>query len=69
MVCGNTRILFNMLERMWINQPSTLQPLHEYNRLNVIADLKNMTVYPVRGSIISMQVPKGVLSKGWCKEI
>jgi len=54
-----------MLKRMWINQPSKLQILHKYNGLNVIADMDTLTVYPVKGDIISMMVPRNVLSEGW----
>jgi len=56
------------LERMWINQPSTLQSLHEHHGMNVLAckiaeDL--CIIYPVKGDVISMEVPCLCLSKGW----
>ena len=59
-----------MLKRYWIDQPSTLQPLHHMNGTNVIVDdseLQNVTctVAPVSGDTITMQVPRIVLSKGW----
>lgn len=63
-----------MLKRYWIDQPSTLQPLHHLDGTNVIVDdreLQNVTctVAPVSGDIITMQVPRIALSKGWTKRI
>lgn len=57
-----------MVERMWINQPSTLQPLHHLNGTNVLAyhEYDNTwRVYFLSGDIISMQVLSTCLSKGW----
>lgn len=56
-----------LMKRMWINQPSKLQPLHEYHGLNVLAaqDKNGVTIYPVTGDVISMVPPDGVLSEGW----
>ena len=53
------------LKRMWINQPSTLQPLHHLNGVNVLAN--GSTVYFLSGPIISMEVPTNPspLSHGW----
>ena len=56
------------LQRMWINQPSTLQPLHRLHGTNVLATPdagKVHIVYFLSGDVISQQVPPNVLSKGW----
>lgn len=56
------------MERMWINQPSTLQPLHKLNGVNVLAveeTDKIMRVYFLTGDTISQQVPRLCLSSGW----
>ena len=58
------------LKRMWINQPSTLQPLHSLNAVNVLAfapveDDEACKVYFLTGDIVSQMVPRGVLSAGW----
>lgn len=56
------------LKRMWVNQPSTLQPLHELHGTNVLAyeESENMTCsYFLHGHIISQQIPKICLSNGW----
>lgn len=58
-----------MMKRMWINQPSCLQPLHKLHGYNVIADMdsddRSATVYFTEGEIISMIIPKIWLSNGW----
>lgn len=61
--------------RAWINQPSTLQPLHDLHGVKVLADddcrlvdhadVKNTSVYFLSGPVVSMFVPDGTLSKGW----
>ena len=56
------------IERMWINQPSTLQPLHKYHGKKVLAAMTeeiSIRVYPCEGDIIEMTVPKWVLAIGW----
>lgn len=59
------------LERMWINQPSSLQPLHKLHGTNVIADLEEelhsnaITIYFLAGSVISQRCTKNCLSSGW----
>lgn len=52
---------------MWINQPSTLQLLHSLHGENVFAmrEGDNWRVYFLKGDVVSMIVPKNVLSKGW----
>jgi hypothetical protein len=57
-----------MMERMWINQPSTLQPLHHLNATNVLATHEydqTWRVYFLSGDVISMQVRRNCLSAGW----
>lgn len=54
--------------RCWINQPSTLQPLHEHHGTNVLAVpycADSHAVYFLDGNVISMVVPSEVLSEGW----
>lgn len=53
------------LKRMWINQPSTRQPLHHLHGVNVLAD--DTRVYFLSGPIISMETPRqpSPLSNGW----
>lgn len=53
------------MKRMWINQPSTLQPFHHLHRVNVLWDEKRETVYFLNGNIISAMLPREILSKGW----
>jgi hypothetical protein len=53
------------MKRMWINQPSTLQPFHRLHGTNVLLDEKNETIYFLSGNVISMMIPIETLSKGW----
>lgn len=56
------------MERMWINQPSTLQPLHHLHGTNVLAmgDINRVSrVWFLSGPVISQQVPSNALSRGW----
>ena len=62
----------NELQRMWINQPSKLQPLHHLHGRNVLAhheyDTEKMStwrVYFLEGDIVSSQVDGLWLSRGW----
>jgi hypothetical protein len=54
---------------MWINQPSTAQPLHRMHAFNVLAipfgERPVVTIYFLSGDAISMEVPKICLSSGW----
>ena len=55
------------LKRMWIDQPSTLQPLHSLHGTNVLAQPetdKVMRVYFLSGDVISQRVPNEALSPG-----
>lgn len=53
--------------RVWINQPSTLQEFHSLHGVRAIADYSKdrdfPTIYFTSGPLISMTVPKNVLSK------
>lgn len=59
--------------RMWINQPSTFQPLHHLHGTNVLATLtksdKVAQVYFLSGPVISQNVPKNTLSMGWINHV
>ncbi len=54
-----------MMKRMWINQPSTLQPLHRLHGVNVLLDMESDTIYFLSGETISMMPPLEALSEGW----
>jgi hypothetical protein len=62
-----------LMDRFWINQPSTLQPCHSMNGQLVIAPRasteEKVTVYFRTGEVISALVPRIVLSKGWPKHL
>lgn len=51
--------------RMWINQPSTLQPYHQYHGVNVLWDPKEEVAYFLYGNAIGMAIPRLPLSPGW----
>lgn len=54
--------------RMWINQPSTLQPLHAFNGMNVIAVHEyddTARIYWLSGDIESSLCSWSCLSEGW----
>lgn len=53
------------LLRKWINQPSTLQPLHELHGTNVLYDASEEVIYFLSGPVISQQIIPIVLSDGW----
>lgn len=58
----------NLPMRMWVNQPSTLQPHHHLSGTNVLAireDNDYYRVYFLSGATISMRMSKLSLSKGW----
>lgn len=55
-------------QRMWINQPSGLQPLHHLHGTRVLAHHEyddTWVVYFLEGDTISMQVLRLWLSEGW----
>lgn len=54
--------------RMWINQPSCLQPLHRLHGKNVYAVLEygsTYRIYTLAGCVTSMQADRLCLSEGW----
>ena len=59
------------LQRMWFNQPSTLQQFHKYHGTNVLVNMKStyhsnaVDIWFLSGSIISMRVTRNALSEGW----
>lgn len=56
------------MKRMWINQPSTSQPLHHLHGTNVLADFSKpapVRIYFLAGDIISQLAPDLTLSEGW----
>lgn len=56
------------VKRMWINQPSGLQPLHHLNGTNVLAVHEydsTYRVYFLSGNKISQQADSLWLSEGW----
>ena len=60
-------------QRMYINQPSTLQDFNEYHGRNVItvppilptSNVPHIRVYFTKGSLVSMIIPVGALARGW----
>ena len=59
-----------LLDRYWVNQPSTHQPAHRYHGLLVIAPYglppgNTVTVAPITGAAKTMQLPPSALSRGW----
>lgn len=55
-------------ERMWINQPSTLQPLYHLHGTNVLAipdTSQVMRIFFLSGDVVSQQAPNNTLSPGW----
>lgn len=60
--------LDNLPRRVWINQPSTLQPDHALDGMNVLAirDTDTMArIYFLSGPIESQQISYLALSEGW----
>jgi hypothetical protein len=58
----------NLPRRVWVNQPSTLQPLHEIDRtlgLAVYEDAGYSRLYFLSGPVISCRAPNNALSDGW----
>lgn len=56
------------MKRMWIDQPSTHQPLHHLHGTNVLAvpEFGNtVRVYFLSGDIVSRQVGALCVSEGW----
>lgn len=58
----------NALTRMWIDQPSTLQPHHALHGTNVLAEHEfgdTMRIYFLSGAVSNQQISKMALSAGW----
>lgn len=58
----------NDIIRMWINQPSTLQPFHHLHGCRVLATHEyddTWRIYFLQGDVISQQISKLALSPGW----
>ena len=58
----------SMPVRMWINQPSTLQPHHALHGKCVMATREygdTYRVYFLSGEVVSQQLPESALSIGW----
>lgn len=55
------------IQRMWINQPSSLQPLHNLHGTNVLAvrEGTDWRIYFLNSDVISQQAPLTSLSEGW----
>lgn len=56
------------VRRMWINQPSTIQPLHHLHGLNVLAYEEHpgaWRCFPLHGDVVSFQALSLCLSPGW----
>lgn len=65
-------------KRMWINQPSKLQPYHDLHGTNVLAiherdDISSeipvhiYRAYFLSGDVISQEITLAALSPGWTK--
>ena len=57
-----------MLKRMWVNQPSTLQPLHHLHGTRVLAHDNGdgvCHIYFLDGPVISQRALTVTLSDGW----
>jgi hypothetical protein len=56
-------------KRVWVNQPSTLQPQHKLHGTNVLAidngDNQTSTIYFLGGKTISQVILNVCLSPGW----
>ena len=58
----------NEIRRMWVNQPSRLQPHHDLHGTRVLAvrESENIErVYFLSGDIIDQQMVASALSAGW----
>lgn len=67
-LCGLVRDRSLPPSRMWVNQPSTLQPLHHLNGTNVLAVHEHgdtWRIYFLSGDVSSQQAPRAALSRGW----
>lgn len=56
------------LKRMWINQPSTLQPDHKLDGTNVLAEESDgefTDIWFLSGPVVSQRIARSSLSLGW----
>jgi hypothetical protein len=64
-----------IMQRMWVNAPSTLQAVHHHHGLRVLVTAAvnggegMVDVYPVEGSVTRMRIPSLYLSKGWPEKL
>lgn len=56
-------------ERMWVNQPSSLQPYHNLHGRRVLMVngmcKKHVLIYFVDGPVVSQMIDRSALSYGW----
>lgn len=55
----------NRLHRMWVNQPSELQPYHHLHGELVLYSKEDKVIYFLHGDIINQQIDPMALSTGW----
>lgn len=58
------------IKRMWINQPSSSQPLHKLNGTNVLAHKESDGIYKIyflSGKVVSQLAPALCLRDGWVR--
>jgi hypothetical protein len=59
------------MKRATINQPSTLQPLHELHGVQVLASEEirpgTVLIYFLEGETVSQECPTQAISEGWTK--
>jgi hypothetical protein len=56
------------IERMWVNQPSTLQPLHNLHGTCVLAEEDGegfARIWFLKGPVANQRAPWLALSNGW----
>lgn len=61
-----------VLRRMWVNQPSTLQPLRKHHGARVLVDRSEwvdgqdyLRIWFTDGDVVSMRAHRNSLSEGW----
>lgn len=54
-----------MILRMWINQPSDLQPYHKWHGQNILFDSLTQRGYFLDGPVTSLHITGRELSPGW----
>lgn len=60
------------MERMFINQPSSSDSLHSMHGVKVLVEGGGRgfiaRVWPVSGSVVSLEIPRYYLGRGWPSE-